>query len=50
MFNILLDNLQVRHIQILTGIRRSGKSTLFRMLINELMRRTSPKSILMLNM
>jgi len=50
MFDILLDNLQVRHIQILTGIRRSGKSTLFRMLINELMRRTSPKSILMLNM
>jgi len=46
----LLDNLQTKHIQILTGIRRSGKSTFFRMLINELMVQTKPKSILMLNM
>ena len=46
----LLSNLQTKHIQILTGIRRSGKSTFFRMLINELMEKTKPKSILMLNM
>lgn len=49
-FDRLKDNLQVKHIQILTGIRRSGKSTIFRMLVNELMKTENPKSILMLNM
>ena len=49
-FDSLLTNIQTKHIQILTGIRRSGKSSLFKMLINELMRQTSPKSILLLNM
>jgi predicted AAA+ superfamily ATPase len=49
-FGSLLENMQTKHIQILTGIRRSGKSSLFGMLINELMRQTSPKSILLLNM
>ena len=49
-FESLLQNMQTKHIQILTGIRRSGKSSLFEMLINELMRQTSPKSILLLNM
>ncbi|GHU95424.1 ATPase [Bacteroidia bacterium] len=47
----LINNLQIRHIQILTGIRRSGKSSLFRMLTNELMKQgIPPKSILFLNM
>jgi len=50
LYNSLLNNLHTKHIQILTGIRRSGKSSLFRMLINELMGQTNPKSILMLNM
>ena len=50
LYDILFNNLQTKHIQILTGIRRSGKSSFFRMLINELMRQASPKSILMLNM
>jgi predicted AAA+ superfamily ATPase len=49
-FESLLQNLQTKHIQILTGIRRSGKSSLFGMLINELMQQISPKSILLLNM
>lgn len=49
-FESLKINLQVRHIQVLTGIRRSGKSSVFRMLVNELMKNESPKSILMLNM
>ena len=44
------ENLQIKHIQILTGIRRSGKSSIFRMLVNELLKQTNPKSILMLNM
>ncbi len=50
LYDVLLNNLQTRHIQILTGIRRSGKSSFFRMLVNELMKQTSPKSILLLNM
>ncbi len=50
LYNTLSNNLQTRHIQILTGIRRSGKSSFFRMLINELMEQTSSKSILLLNM
>jgi predicted AAA+ superfamily ATPase len=49
-FNKVLNHLQTRHIQILTGIRRCGKSSIFRMLINELMQQTNPKSILFLNM
>jgi len=42
--------MQTRHIQILTGIRRSGKSSLFAMLINELIKENKPKSILKLNL
>jgi len=49
-FESLRNNLQVKHIQVLTGIRRSGKSSGFRMLVNELMKTENPKSILMLNM
>jgi predicted AAA+ superfamily ATPase len=49
-FGMLKTNLQTEHIQILTGIRRSGKSSLFAMLINELMKENKPKSILKLNM
>jgi predicted AAA+ superfamily ATPase len=38
------------HIQVLTGIRRSGKSTIFRLMINDLMDAgTNPKEILLLN-
>jgi predicted AAA+ superfamily ATPase len=50
LYGALSDNLQTRHVQILTGIRRSGKSSFFRMLINELMEKVNPKSILLLNM
>ena len=49
-FETLKTNLQTRHIQILTGIRRSGKSSLFAMLINELLKENKPKSILKLNL
>ena len=39
------------HIQVLTGIRRSGKSTIFRLMINDLMDAgINPKEILLLNM
>ena len=49
-FESLKTNLQTKHIQILTGIRRSGKSSLFAMLINELLIENEPKSILKLNL
>ena len=49
-FKSLKTNLQTKHIQILTGVRRSGKSSLFSMLINELMEKNKPKSILKLNL
>jgi predicted AAA+ superfamily ATPase len=39
-----------RHIQVLTGIRRCGKSSIFRLLINRLMETVSPQAILFLNM
>ncbi|MDR2465889.1 MAG: AAA family ATPase, partial [Prevotellaceae bacterium] len=48
--NDLLRKLEMRHIQVLTGIRRCGKSSIFRLLINELMKEHDPKTILSLNM
>jgi predicted AAA+ superfamily ATPase len=41
---------ETKHIQVLTGIRRGGKSSVFRLLVNRLMDTVSPKSILFLNM
>ena len=46
----LLQKCKTRHIQVLTGIRRCGKSSLFRLLINELLKTNSPKSILSINL
>ena len=49
-FQKLINNLATRHIQVLQGIRRSGKSTLFKLLINELIKSINPKEILYLNL
>lgn len=51
----LTENLKKKkhlpHIQVLTGIRRSGKSTIFRLMINDLMEEgVNPKEILLLNL
>lgn len=46
----LLQKCKTRHIQVLTGIRRCGKSSLFRLLINELLKTNPPKSILFINL
>lgn len=47
--NSILNKLKLKEIQILIGIRRSGKSTLFKLLINYLSDIVSPESILYLN-
>ena len=49
-FENLMKKCETRHIQVLTGIRRCGKSSVFRLLINELMNTVNPKSVLFLNM
>lgn len=46
----LLRKLSLKEAQVLTGIRRSGKSTIFRLLINHLMTTVNPRSILYLNL
>lgn len=47
----LLKKQTMPHIQILTGVRRCGKSTVFKLLINDLMSSgVDPKSILAVNM
>jgi predicted AAA+ superfamily ATPase len=52
---LIVENLKKKkdlpHIQVLSGIRRSGKSTIFRLMINDLMNTgTNPKAILLLNL
>ena len=44
-----LRDLSLIEIQIITGIRRCGKSTLLQMMMNHLMQSVSAKSILYLN-
>ena len=46
----LIKKLDVKHIQVLQGIRRSGKSTLFKLLINHLSAETDPQEILYVNL
>jgi len=50
LFQKIIKNLPARHIQVLQGIRRSGKSTLFKLLINHLIESIDPKEILYLNL
>ena len=54
-YRSIIENLKKKkdlsHIQVLTGIRRSGKSTIFRLMINDLIDSgITPKSILLLNL
>jgi len=49
--NILIQKTHLKHIQILTGIRRSGKSSIFKILINHLINSgVNPLSILYINL
>ncbi len=49
-FEKLERNLQTKHIQVIQGIRRSGKSTLFKLLINHLIQTVDPEEILYINL
>jgi len=49
-FTDLVKKLDVKHIQVLQGIRRSGKSTLFKLLINHLSLEMDPQEILYVNL
>jgi len=49
-FADLVKKLDVKHIQVLQGIRRSGKSTLFKLLINHLSLEIDPQEILYVNL
>lgn len=46
----LLKKLDANLIQVVTGIRRGGKSSLFKLLINHLKKKYNPKSILYVNL
>ncbi len=46
----LISNLETKHIQVLQGIRRSGKSSLFKLLINHLRNKVNPQQILYINL
>lgn len=49
--NCLIKNLAIKEIDILLGIRRSGKSTLFKLMINYLLQQSvPPTSILYVNL
>jgi uncharacterized protein len=49
-FQKLVRQLSARHIQVLQGIRRSGKSTVFKLMINHLTASEDPMEILYLNL
>jgi len=49
-FTKLEAYLQTKHIQVIQGIRRSGKSTLFKLLINHLTQTVDPEEILYVNL
>ncbi len=49
-FANLQARLKTKHIQVLQGIRRSGKSSLFKMLINHLSQQVDSQEILYLNL
>lgn len=48
-YQSVAKKLSLKEIQVLIGIRRAGKSTIFKLLINQLMKSVAPKSILYIN-
>ncbi len=49
-FATLVSHLETKHIQVLQGIRRSGKSSLFKLLINHLSQQIDSREILYVNL
>ena len=50
LFQPIIDKLHLRQIHVLKGIRRSGKTTLFKLVINHLLKEVDSKSILYINL
>ncbi len=50
LFQPIIDKLHLRQIHVLKGIRRSGKTTLFKLIINHLLKEVNSKSILYINL
>jgi len=50
LFQPIIDKLHLRQIHVLKGIRRSGKTTLFKLIINHLLQEVDSKSILYINL
>ncbi|MBI5406148.1 MAG: ATP-binding protein [Nitrospirae bacterium] len=48
--NSILTKIKLKEIQVLLGVRRSGKSTIFKLLINHLSKKAVPQSILYVNL
>lgn len=49
-FEKILNNLNTKHIEVLQGIRRCGKSSLFKLMINHLSQTVDPQEILYINL
>ena len=49
-FTKLVNHLKTKHIQVLQGVRRSGKSSLFKLMINHLSKNIDPREILYINL
>lgn len=49
-FDPIFKKLKLKEVHVLLGIRRSGKSTLFKLLINRLSEQVDPKGILYVNL
>ena len=50
LFSSIVERLHLRQIHVLKGIRRSGKTTLFKLIINHLCQEVEPRSILYVNL
>ena len=46
----IINRLELKQIEAIQGIRRSGKSTIFKLLINHLIKSINPKQILYINL
>ena len=45
----LMKQVDYKEIEVIQGIRRSGKSTIFKLLINHLMQKVDPRLVLYIN-